>query len=170
MVSLELDVRKARALGWPAVRLPIDTNNTLWILFQPYVWMLVDSLPIAWAQYPDLYASSVGATISKTNRIHTSASDPLGLSLPPSLSTSTFQTPLPSTISSRDAGTSSGPSRNTVGCSTLSQPSPTSLPTIDRGLESLRKVHLHCRIGGVASSPEGHCLALQRVHNDIRVE
>ncbi|KAI1419302.1 cytochrome P450, partial [Xylaria sp. FL1777] len=52
-VELELNVRKARQLDVPYIRLPIDSNNVLWTIFQPYVWKILDRLPFAWSSYPD---------------------------------------------------------------------------------------------------------------------
>ncbi|KAF2993645.1 hypothetical protein E8E14_000795 [Neopestalotiopsis sp. 37M] len=51
-VCLEANVRKARALGLPVVRLPIDANNVFWILLQPHVWKILDRLPFNWSSYP----------------------------------------------------------------------------------------------------------------------
>ncbi|KAI0190105.1 cytochrome P450 [Astrocystis sublimbata] len=52
IVCLELNVRKAKALNIPIVRLPIDSNNVIWILLQPHVWKILDALPFFWASYP----------------------------------------------------------------------------------------------------------------------
>ncbi|KAI3390266.1 hypothetical protein diail_10733, partial [Diaporthe ilicicola] len=53
IISLERNVRKARSLDIPVVRLPIDPVNFLWIFLQGHVWNLLDRLPIAWSSYPD---------------------------------------------------------------------------------------------------------------------
>lgn len=53
MVCLERNVRRARSLGIPVVRLPIDPVNFLWIFLQGYVWRVLDCIPIAWSSYPD---------------------------------------------------------------------------------------------------------------------
>lgn len=53
MVCLERNVRKAQSLGIPAVRLPIDPVNFLWVFLQGHVWRMLDCLPIAWSSYPD---------------------------------------------------------------------------------------------------------------------
>src|SRR2546423_1357059 len=52
VVCLEANVRKARALGLPVARLPVDANNVFWILFQPHFYSLLDRLPIRWLSYP----------------------------------------------------------------------------------------------------------------------
>ncbi|ETS77360.1 hypothetical protein PFICI_11234 [Pestalotiopsis fici W106-1] len=51
-VCLETNVRNARALDFPVVRLPIDANNVFWILLQPHVWTILDHLPFNWSSYP----------------------------------------------------------------------------------------------------------------------
>jgi hypothetical protein len=51
-VCLEANVRKARSLGLPIIRLPVDSNNVFWVLLQPYVWKVLDSLPINGLSYP----------------------------------------------------------------------------------------------------------------------
>ncbi|KND94617.1 Cytochrome P450 3A11 [Tolypocladium ophioglossoides CBS 100239] len=53
LACLESNVRKARAIGVPVVRLPIDVHNVPWVAFQPLVWSLLDRLPIPWSCYPD---------------------------------------------------------------------------------------------------------------------
>ncbi|KAI1074872.1 cytochrome P450 [Whalleya microplaca] len=53
IICLEINVRKARALDVPYVRLPIDSNNVPWTIIQPYVWNILDRFPIRWSSYPD---------------------------------------------------------------------------------------------------------------------
>lgn len=53
MICLERNVRKARSLAIPIVRLPIDPVNFLWVFLQGHVWKILDLLPIAWSSYPD---------------------------------------------------------------------------------------------------------------------
>lgn len=53
LICLEINVRKARSLNVPYVRLPIDSNNIPWTIFQPYVWNILDRLSIKWSSYPD---------------------------------------------------------------------------------------------------------------------
>ncbi|KAI0440354.1 cytochrome P450 [Xylaria telfairii] len=53
IVSLELNARKASALDVPYIRLPIDSNNVPWTIFQSYVWNILDRLPFQWTSYPD---------------------------------------------------------------------------------------------------------------------
>ncbi|KAH8891773.1 cytochrome P450 [Thozetella sp. PMI_491] len=49
---LESNVRRARALGVPIVRCPVDHNNLGWMIIQPFVWKVVDALPIQWKSLP----------------------------------------------------------------------------------------------------------------------
>ncbi|KAI1386060.1 cytochrome P450 [Hypoxylon trugodes] len=53
VVCLELNVRKVRAMNVPIVRLPIDSNNVLWVILHSHVWSIVDRLPFDWSSYPD---------------------------------------------------------------------------------------------------------------------
>ncbi|KAK7978719.1 cytochrome P450 monooxygenase [Apiospora saccharicola] len=52
LICLEANVRKARRLGVPVQRLPVDVHNLLWIIIQPHIWKVLDRLPIPWASYP----------------------------------------------------------------------------------------------------------------------
>ncbi|CAJ2510407.1 Uu.00g051100.m01.CDS01 [Anthostomella pinea] len=52
IACLETNVRKARSLKVPIVRLPIDSNNVFWIILQPHVWKFLDGLPFSWSSYP----------------------------------------------------------------------------------------------------------------------
>ncbi|CAG9974743.1 unnamed protein product [Clonostachys byssicola] len=60
---LEANVRKARALGLPVARLPVDANNVFWILFQPHFYSLLDRLPIRWLSYRWALGSPVSINI-----------------------------------------------------------------------------------------------------------
>ncbi|KAL1852810.1 hypothetical protein Daus18300_012054 [Diaporthe australafricana] len=53
IISLERNVRKARSLNVPIVRLPIDPVNFLWVFLQGHVWNVLDRLPVAWSSWPD---------------------------------------------------------------------------------------------------------------------
>ncbi|KAI1748747.1 putative cytochrome P450 [Xylaria castorea] len=53
LVCLEVNVRKARALGVPVVRTPFDVNGYLWMVAQPLVWKLLAFIPVPWSSYPD---------------------------------------------------------------------------------------------------------------------
>ncbi|KAK5993820.1 Cytochrome P450 monooxygenase ORF6-like protein [Cladobotryum mycophilum] len=53
LVCLESNVRKARAIGLPVVRIPVDGMNIPWQTFQSLIWSILDRLPISWSSYPD---------------------------------------------------------------------------------------------------------------------
>lgn len=53
LVCLECNVRQARALDVPVVRIPFGVNNYIWVIFQPFVWRTLEYLPIQWSSYPD---------------------------------------------------------------------------------------------------------------------
>ncbi|KAK8066135.1 cytochrome P450 [Apiospora hydei] len=54
VVCLEMNVRKARALKVPLVRIPFDVNNNLWVVVQPLVWKkALACLPFPWSRYPN---------------------------------------------------------------------------------------------------------------------
>ncbi|KAK5629359.1 hypothetical protein RRF57_005074 [Xylaria bambusicola] len=64
MACSEANVRKAKAPKAPVARLPIDSNNVLWILLQPHVWKILDALPSNGPLTRDLCASFVATSIS----------------------------------------------------------------------------------------------------------
>lgn len=51
-ICLESNVRKARAIGVPVIRQPIDSFNVLWLTVQNLIWAALDRLPIAWSSFP----------------------------------------------------------------------------------------------------------------------
>ncbi|KAI1211127.1 putative cytochrome P450 [Annulohypoxylon truncatum] len=53
VARLEVNVRKARAIGVPVVRIPFDLNNYVWVIAQPLVWAAIACVPIPWSSYPD---------------------------------------------------------------------------------------------------------------------
>ncbi|KAK3380678.1 cytochrome P450 monooxygenase [Lasiosphaeria ovina] len=53
LVCLEINVRKGRAINVPVKRLPIDPYNIAWLIFQDFLWMVIDRLPIEWSSLPD---------------------------------------------------------------------------------------------------------------------
>ncbi|KAK2746825.1 hypothetical protein FQN57_002867 [Myotisia sp. PD_48] len=46
LVALELNYRRAAAIGITRVRLPIDSYNVIWVVMGPYLWQILDRLPI----------------------------------------------------------------------------------------------------------------------------
>lgn len=54
LVCLEINVQRARGMGIPLVRVPIDpVRNVPWMIVQPHVWAVLDRLPIKWSSYPN---------------------------------------------------------------------------------------------------------------------
>ncbi|TVY78301.1 Cholesterol 24-hydroxylase [Lachnellula suecica] len=53
LACLESNVRKARSLNIPIVRIPIHVNSILWVVVQPLLWNSLALLPIAWSSYPN---------------------------------------------------------------------------------------------------------------------
>lgn len=53
LVRLELNVRKARALNVPVIRIPFHLNNYVWVITQPVLWAVLARLPVSWSSYPD---------------------------------------------------------------------------------------------------------------------
>lgn len=53
IICLECNVRKVRALGIHAIRIPFDVNNYVWVFTQPLLWNLLSHLPVPWSSWPD---------------------------------------------------------------------------------------------------------------------
>ncbi|EED23502.1 cytochrome P450, putative [Talaromyces stipitatus ATCC 10500] len=53
LFRLESNFQKVRCMKVPILRIPIDPNSILWVIFQPLVWKLLGFLPIPWSSYPD---------------------------------------------------------------------------------------------------------------------
>ena len=51
-ISMELNHRRAQRMSIPLIRLPVDPTNIFWILLEPYLWRLLDILPIHWGNTP----------------------------------------------------------------------------------------------------------------------
>jgi hypothetical protein len=50
-VSMEVNYHKARSMGIPLVRLPIDPMNVIWVVLEPQVWSFLDRLPIDFGSF-----------------------------------------------------------------------------------------------------------------------
>ena len=50
-IAMEINHRRASAMGIPLVRLFIDPLNIPWIIFEPTVWRLLDLLPFRWGTF-----------------------------------------------------------------------------------------------------------------------
>lgn len=53
LICMEINVRKARTMHIPVVRLPIDVTNVFWLTLQPSFFAFIDRLPFDWFSYPD---------------------------------------------------------------------------------------------------------------------
>lgn len=54
LVSLEANLRKARALQVPVVRIPFSVDSNIWVIFQPLAWAVLEHcVPVQWSSYPD---------------------------------------------------------------------------------------------------------------------
>lgn len=53
LVHLEINVRKARSLDLPVVRIPFDPNSYTWMIVQPLFWRILDFLCIPTDSCPD---------------------------------------------------------------------------------------------------------------------
>ncbi|THC88324.1 hypothetical protein EYZ11_012230 [Aspergillus tanneri] len=51
LVTVEINYRRASAMGIPLVRLYVDPQNSLWMVFEPIVWPWLERLPINWRNY-----------------------------------------------------------------------------------------------------------------------
>ncbi|GLA27272.1 cytochrome P450 [Aspergillus phoenicis ATCC 13157] len=51
MVTMEINYRRASSMGIPLVRLYIDPQNVLWMVFEPIIWPWLNKLPINWRNY-----------------------------------------------------------------------------------------------------------------------
>ncbi|KAI0394224.1 putative cytochrome P450 [Xylariaceae sp. FL0594] len=53
LVCLEANVRRARALQVPVVRIPFSADSNVWVILQPLVWAVLDyCIPMSWSSYP----------------------------------------------------------------------------------------------------------------------
>jgi len=51
VATMEMNYRKASSMGIPLVRLPVDPMNIVWLILEPYLWLLLDRLPINWGSF-----------------------------------------------------------------------------------------------------------------------
>ncbi|KAJ5612403.1 cytochrome P450 [Penicillium lagena] len=51
MVMMEINYRRASAMGIPVVRLCIDSQNLLWMILEPHVWPLLDKLSFTFGSF-----------------------------------------------------------------------------------------------------------------------
>ena len=46
LICLELNIRRARTMNIPPIRIPIDPMNVLWLVVEPLLFRMLDNLPI----------------------------------------------------------------------------------------------------------------------------
>jgi len=51
LVAMELNYRRAKSMGIPLVRLPIDPLNVLWAVLETPTWRVLDLLPFDWGTF-----------------------------------------------------------------------------------------------------------------------
>ena len=50
-ICMEINYRRASAIGIPLVRLPIDPMNIPWTILEPHLWRLLDLSPFNWGTF-----------------------------------------------------------------------------------------------------------------------
>lgn len=45
---MEANYRRARSMGIPLIRLPVNPQNLIWLMVKTPIWRLVDHLPVDW--------------------------------------------------------------------------------------------------------------------------
>ena len=51
LVAMGMKYQRAKSMGIPLVRLPIDLENIIWLVLEPHFWRLLDRLPINWGTF-----------------------------------------------------------------------------------------------------------------------
>ncbi len=51
LVAMEINYRRASSMGIPLVRLPVDPLNIPWMTLEPFLWSLLDRLPLDWGTF-----------------------------------------------------------------------------------------------------------------------
>ena len=51
LIAMEMKYHRAKAMGIPLVRLPVDPENIIWSVLEPHLWRLLDRLPIDWGTF-----------------------------------------------------------------------------------------------------------------------
>lgn len=55
LFCMEINVRRARTMGIPLVRVPIDAMNVLWLVLDPLLFGVLDRLPISYGSFGYYY-------------------------------------------------------------------------------------------------------------------
>ena len=51
LVAMELNYRRAASMGLPLVRLPVDPQNTFWLVTESIFWRVLDTFPVDWGTF-----------------------------------------------------------------------------------------------------------------------
>ncbi|KUJ14432.1 cytochrome P450 [Mollisia scopiformis] len=51
LIAMEINYRRAAAIGIPLVRLPVDPMNLVWLILEPSLWNILDKIPIDWGTF-----------------------------------------------------------------------------------------------------------------------
>ncbi|KAI9845422.1 MAG: hypothetical protein M1837_004900 [Sclerophora amabilis] len=51
LICMEINVRRARTIGIPLVRMPVDPMNVLWLVLEPPLFRLLDRLPFSYGTF-----------------------------------------------------------------------------------------------------------------------
>jgi hypothetical protein len=51
LIAMELNYRRAKSMGIPLVRLPIDPLNILWSILENPTWRLLNLFPVKWGTF-----------------------------------------------------------------------------------------------------------------------
>lgn len=51
LIAMELNYRRAKLMGIPLVRIPIDPLNILWSILENPTWRLLNLLPVDWGTF-----------------------------------------------------------------------------------------------------------------------
>lgn len=51
LIAMEINYKRATAMGIPLVRLPVDPMNLAWLVIEPSLWRVLDKIPIDWGTF-----------------------------------------------------------------------------------------------------------------------
>ncbi|TGO42526.1 hypothetical protein BHYA_0007g00250 [Botrytis hyacinthi] len=51
IIAMEINHRRASKMGIPLIRLPVDPMNKIWLILEPFLWRLLDQLPINFGNF-----------------------------------------------------------------------------------------------------------------------
>ena len=51
IAAMEINYRRATAMGIPLIRLPVDPLNLPWLIIEGPLWRILDTLPLEWGSF-----------------------------------------------------------------------------------------------------------------------